>query len=517
VRVERLLLAGIAGLALLLLSLERLPFQDVPNLAQMLTLDRALRAGHASADFRPADVTVVGASLNVWLARTLVRPLPPDAALRALFLLAALGVPLAAAWLARTVGAPAAWAGLLACPLALSWPLRIGLLSYTLGVPLALLFVAAVLDGDSRRTRLHAARGALALVGYAAHPLVLAIMAVAAFVVWWTAYERERSAGLQIGTALAPAALVALIDVARDGMDQLAATRSVWNPPDAVYRGWLDSFVHVLTRSYPIADAHATLFYAPVILATAGCCIVGMRAHGDARRRALLALALTIAAGSVLAPGSLGVAFELGPRLPIVAMALFCVLAADGAAALGARARAAIAATVALALVGTAFEVRDRAAHVQAVVDGGDLRSASGRFLTYRVVDCPEPPVRSLWGRWDELRHVWAYALSVDGATPYLFAFARYHPVWYRDDVYGQMPAPPEWIANGRRGRLDPDACLELDRAWLARALRVEGYRGVVVVGLPARIDPLLAARPDGAAAQRLAPGLVLLTRAAAP
>src|SRR5688572_25738813 len=36
----------------------------------------------------------------------------------------------------------------------------------------------------------------------------------------------------------------------------------------------------------------------------------------------------------------------------------------------------------------------------------------------------------------DPERHLWAYALDVDGVTPYLFAHAFHHPVWYVGPAY---------------------------------------------------------------------------------
>src|SRR4029079_756602 len=121
----------------------------------------------------------------------------------------------------------------------------------------------------------------------------------------------------------------------------------------------------------------------------------------------------------------------------------------------------------------------------------------SGRFLTVRLSECPYRGPDSRWGLYDSERHVWTYSMSVDGVTPYLLAFARYLPVWYRADQFSdQLFAPPEWTANAMRVSRDGLACQNDDvlRILRMRALSSANHSdGLIVTGLPAQVSAALA------------------------
>src|SRR5436190_9537138 len=164
------LAAGLCLAGLLLVGLPYLPFQDLPNHALLLTYDRALGASGNAWLERPPGLAF-GYTLYIWIARGLAPVLSIDSVLRLLSILAVAGLPLATARLAAVLGAPAALAGILALPFALGWPLRMGLLSFVLGVPLALLCAASAVvlcRSASKRTLAGLALGGA--TAYLAHP-----------------------------------------------------------------------------------------------------------------------------------------------------------------------------------------------------------------------------------------------------------------------------------------------------------------------------------------------------------
>src|SRR5262249_29955881 len=108
----------------------------------------------------------------------------------------------------------------------------------------------------------------------------------------------------------------------------------------------------------------------------------------------------------------------------------------------------------------------------------------SGRYLVARFNRCQDEDSAYNWGLYDPEWHVWAYAMSIDGATPYLFAFNRYLPVWFRSDVYrDKLAAPGDWLVLSRWIR--ETGCATNNVSRLLWTIGADGYDGVLVVGLP--------------------------------
>src|SRR5262245_45090569 len=142
-RAARALFAlGLAVTAVLLLAIPYLPFQDIPNHAFILLLDQSRGSGINPYFSRP-EVTSFGYLLSTWVARLLMLWFSADTTLRLMCLAGALGLPLATARLAAVLRAPWALAGILALPLSLGWPMRMGFVSFVLGQPAILMGTAA--------------------------------------------------------------------------------------------------------------------------------------------------------------------------------------------------------------------------------------------------------------------------------------------------------------------------------------------------------------------------------------
>src|SRR5262249_24695424 len=140
--------------------------------------------------------------------------------------------------------------------------------------------------------------------------------------------------------------------------------------------------------------------------------------------------------GSVAAPEVVGLAFLVGQRIPILGMVLLCVLGAGALASLRPIGRAALALAMGLALAASIAHIRGQARRLAAILAPGRVHRPEGRYATAYLIDCPPPLPRWTWGTSIPEWHLSAYALSARGATPYLFAYARYLPVWYRGDAY---------------------------------------------------------------------------------
>ena len=114
------------------------------------------------------------------------------------------------------------------------------------------------------------------------------------------------------------------------------------------------------------------------------------------------------------------------------------------------RLRYLIIASVGLATVVALVEIAVAARRVGEIVGPSAPRTLSGRYLTARLDDdCDLDYAAERWALYDPGRHLWAYALAPEGVTPYVFAFARYLPVWFRDPAV-TVSGPPDWVANAR-------------------------------------------------------------------
>src|SRR5262249_537499 len=133
---------AMAALLAVLATLPYLPFQDIPNHTQLLTLARLIPPGQTTAFYERAGPAALGYSLYVWVDRFVLHGLAPDTSLRLIVLAAAAFMPLSIGRLAARLDASPAVARLFALPLALSWPMREGLVPYVLALPAAVLALA---------------------------------------------------------------------------------------------------------------------------------------------------------------------------------------------------------------------------------------------------------------------------------------------------------------------------------------------------------------------------------------
>ena len=518
-----LLAAGLAAAALLLLTLPYLPFQDLPNHAVLLNYDRTLGAQGNAWLQRPSFVSF-GYTAYIWYARLLAPVLSVDAALRLLLVIAVLALPLATARLAAVLGAPAALSGLLALPFALGWPLRMGLVSFVLGVPLALLCAASAVLLCRRPSRGRAA--VLALEGAAAYlthayafalALVLIVLAVAA-----SGRPARRLAALLV-LALLPATLLAGLDGWRGAWRPIETASPITAPQETMrFRPVGEALSHVACRTYGIPRAASLPPYLPhlalLVLALGGLAFV--RSGGftpaldPAARRFLLAGGALLTLGTVAMPDSAGRAYLLGSRPAMAGMCLAAIAAAAWLRRAGGGIALPLAAGVTIVCcAASAGGMAHDAWEVRQVVGTTPPRSVAGNVLVARVADCRRETSYT-WGAWDPLRQAWAYALSPWGSTPYLFAEHRYDMVWYRPGA--NPPYPPAGRAVSDERTLDPAACAERNRERVRRSLGVPGYDGVIVYGLPE--TGRLAIEASGARDPlRLAPGIWLLSAPGAP
>jgi hypothetical protein len=522
---------------LLLLGIPYLPFQDLPNHALLLSYDRLLGASGNAWLERPSDVAF-GYTLYIWIARALAPVLSIDSVLRLLAIAAVAALPLATARLAAVLGAPAALAGILALPFALGWPLRMGLLSFVLGVPLALLCAASavtVCRSPPARPGAAAIRSLAGLaigctVAYLAHPFAFALALILAALAW--GFEGGRSA--RIAARLASAFVPALALLAWDGWHgawRPTVSASIETTPEEMVRlrpvG--QAISHIACRTYGIPNAQTLLAYLPhlvVLLAGTALLVRGMRARGSAaggtaapetvRRsgsRMLLATAALLTLGTVLVPDSIGRAYLLGSRPALAGMCLVAVAAAAGLRRVMARPLPLVATVTGLACAISAASIARDAKTVALVVGDHPPRSARGNLLVVRAGTCTRHTGYN-WGAWDPLRQAWAYALSPDSSTPYLFAEHRYDMVWFRSGANPPHPPPGRVLSDERD--LDSGECAERNRDRLASTEAVPGYDGVVVVGHPDAGRRAL--RESGAREPvRLAPGLWVVSAPAPP
>jgi len=158
--------------------------------------------------------------------------------------------------------------------------------------------------------------------------------------------------------------------------------------------------------------------------------------------------------------------------------------------------------TVALSVSAVGI-VRD-ARRVEQAVGSSPPRTLSGQYFPIRAAECRD--IESyLWGNWDPLRHVWAYALSPGGGAPYLFTRHRYAPVWYR--VERIQPHPFEGLVLSDEDALSPASCVRRNRERVEGALTWPGYDGVILAGSPDAIRAALSSS-DVTSKERLAPGI---------
>jgi hypothetical protein len=496
-----------------------LPFQDFPNHLHVLQVERALRAGNEIAFLRPRAGWFFGYSLYLLPSRALPW-LGVEQALRLVVLFSALGLPLAARALAGELGAPREWVGLLSLPLALSWPLRMGLLPYVLALPLLLLATRLLVRDCRRRRGPSAALTLVATACYLAHPLAFGWLLALAPVAGMLLAPRRLGAFVRSALALTPGLLMAGWDVVQGAFRQIPGTQHTWEPSATYFRPIARAVAQLVTRTWGITDGLTGLLLVPFLLMLAWLTFLrlGQRdAPSPEQRFCAAAIVLGTLAGLVV-PGSLGTTWALGERMALLGPLFLPLAVASTAAHAPPRFRAALCAGVALALVAGQVEIATQARHLDRIVGDARIARLAGRFLTFRASDCDHGQRSRSWGHYDPQRHAWAYALGPDGVTPYIFAFAQYLPVVYDGDQFARaLRAPAEWDANAWRRRGDSTDCHPWDVRQLRGALSYGDFDGVIAFGEPSRMEALADAQAGAAEMQWLSEGMLLLRSPPAP
>lgn len=490
-----------------------LPFQDFPNHLHVLEVERALRAGSDIAFLRTREGWFFGYSLYLLPSRALPW-LDVEQALRLVVLISALGLPLAARALAGELGAPKEWVGLLSLPLALSWPLRMGLLPYVLALPLLLLATRFLVRACRASRGASVALTLAASACYLAHPLAFGWLLALGFVAGVTLAPRRVRAIGTCALALTPGLLMAGWDVAHGAFRQIAGTQHTWEPSPLYFRPLARAVAQLVTRSWGVTDGATGLLLLPFLLLLAWLTFLrlGQRAGASPEQRFCVAAVVLGVLMGLFMPGSLGTTWALGDRMAMLGPLFLPLVLASTAEQGSRRLRGALLAGVVLALGAGQVEVAAQAQHLERIV--GDARGArlSGRFLTFRASDCDHGLRSRSWGHYDPQRHAWAYALGSGGVTPYFFAFAHYLPVVYDGEQFARgLRAPAEWDANAWRRRGDSADCHPWDVRQLQGALRYGDFDGVIAFGEPARMHALAESLTGAAEMQWLSEGMLFL------
>ena len=520
--------AGLAAVVVTLWTCRYVPFQDLPNHIQVLALDSRLRGGHEAAFLAAAPGATFGYSLVVETARLLGPLFGIAAVVRLLCIASALGMPLASLGLARACvtktesdAFPAIWAALLALPLAISWPLRIGLLPYAVALPFVVLGLAsAIWTAHDGRRRTVVALAACAVTTYLAHPygfVWLVILAGGAALVLLRAAATKK-AWLRIGTGLAVVGPLLGHDLLRHRLSMVPGADATLLRSPTWWRPLPEALGHIVTRGLGATDRVALAYYEPFLAVLVVSCAIAWRRRREAKlrpsMRALVAAALLGTLGTVAVPESNENVFLLGSRAAVLGLLCWAVVAAPVIAAGGVPWRAAAVVSVTLALVFQYREVAGRAAVLADVLGPQGPERVDGTYLPVQVARC-EVASSVRWGDYDPLRHVWAYALGPGGVTPYLFAGSRYQPVWFRAGVLGDpLYGPNEHLLTDNELWRDPPECDAVMQDRLAAAATWPGaYDGVIAAGRQPELDRAIE-RSGLTVERKLAPGIYVLQRA---
>lgn len=529
IAVEHVLLAaGLVAIGVTLCVGPYVPFQDLPNHIQVLTLDSRLRDGHAAAYLVAAPGQTFGYSLVVEIARLLGPVFGTATVVRVLCVASALGIPLSSLWLARACTArddgsatAATWAAVMALPLAISWPLRVGLLPYALALPFVVLgLAAAIWTIHDRRTRTVLALAACAVTSYLAHPYGFVWLVIVAGAAGIANFRAGKGALLRVAIGIGVVAPLLGHDLVRHRLSMVPGAEATLLRSPMWWRPLPEALGHIVTRGLGVTGRDTLVYYLPLLaVIVTSCAIVWRRrrdAPGGAPPRALVAAALLATLGTVAMPESNENVFLLGSRATVLGL-LFCVVVAAPAVAGGkAWLRTAAVLSVTLAVAFQYREVAGRAKIMADVLGPRGPERVDGTYLPVQVARC-ELASSVAWGDYDPFRHVWAYALGRDGVTPYLFAGSRYQPVWFRSGVLGdELYGPHEHLLTDNETWRDASACEVVMQDRLAAAASWPGaYDGVLVAGRQPEVGRAIE-RSGLTIERKLAPGLYVLRRAAA-
>jgi hypothetical protein len=505
---------GVASVVAVLAAVPHVPFVDLPNHSLVLQMARDFRAGQQSPYFEPAGELAFTYTLFARLDWLLSPLMPVAAAVRLMVIAAVAGLPLAVWALARRLTpAGAAWAGVLALPLAVSWPAQIGLLSYVLGMPPALLAGAWAIDACAagtwpRRAGRAALVAAALLVAYLAHPMTLVLGALLVALAWFTFGTPRASIFVLLAATALPVAALLAWDVTQG---RLELTAGVVEPlrPEGPRRPLARAALQLFTYGLHVQVWSDLVWKLPFAAALVGLTALGARRppgvragiHGGAAALVMVLLAL-------FTPSAVPGAMFVCERIAAFALAVVAIPAGWGMLAAPRAARLAALAAVALALGHALAAIHRDAAEVAGLVGARPPASLEGRYLAI-IADCaprPDPfPGRVL----HETRyHLWAHAVHpTRGYMPYAFATRRYQAARHRRGEFYYTPGPA--FTRGAT----PEACERSVERRLADSLlpRARDYAGALVIGERPLLERLVSKRPEER--RWIGPGMVALTR----
>jgi len=505
-----LIVAALVVTAMLTMRVSYPPFQDFPNQLHVLTLDRAIDIPEISHYFQRPEHFVYGYSLCSLLNRASSGWISESTALRLMFVLAALGFPLGVAWVARAVGGNTLWACLLALPLALSWPVKMGFVQFSLGLAAALFGIAAAIRAarDPRLIRGLELACWISLT-YMAHALALGLLMIGMGLAWLDASRSKSRVAAIFGLALLPTGILVSADLVHDVFRAIPQTAVSLQQHPLTFRSPGPALANLFTRSYGISNAGALLWYGPLLVLLVLAAAVAFRRHPELRRTnasyLLWAVPFMILA-CVGSPETTERIYFIGSRLAALAMGLVTVVAAATVARATLTTQLIAVGTTVLALVGVLGETASRSGSLSKLLGPEGPERVSGRYLTAKVGPCADSD-EEYWGRYESERHLWAYALARDGITPYLFAWSQYHPVQYRGEIYRQHLRAPRESING--DRLLGGSCAAANQERLRGATSWVEFDGALITGRPESLSDL-AGHPNLQGARHLAPGLLL-------
>lgn len=517
-----LVTAGLLAVVLCLALCAFLPFQDVPNHAKVLALDEALRGGEVSKYLEPRPGLAFGYSLVVHLSR-LASPIVGTAGVvRIVCILSAIGIPLATAALARASGGSPSWGAFLALPLALSWPLRVGLVPYVVALPFVVLGVAAALWAGEGGLR----RRALALAGcsaaaYLAHPMAFGLLVVAASTSLLASRDRADLGRRVIRVVLGLGVVAPLLawDLHDHRLSMLADADATLLRSPVLWRPVPLAMAHLVTRGLGVTGPDALVYHEPFLLLLAVATALVWLRPSDNRpahaRRALVAAALLGSLGTLVLPESRENVFLIASRVTMFGILFWGALAAP-VVARSQRLQLFAVPSVALLLGFQVHQVTARATALESVLGASGPETVGGTFLPVQIPRCSEASSIA-WGDYDPLRHAWAYALGPTGVAPYVFAGSRYQPVWFRSGVLGgDLRAPKEHLMTENESWRSSAACeADADERITAANAWAGTYDGILVTGRPPEV--LEAIKRSGLAIDKaLAPGMYWVRRGGA-
>lgn len=508
-----LLCLSLTGIGVFLLTLRFQPFQDVPAHMHLFSLDQSL-LDHPDSYLAKPGHQIFSYNLYIWLFRMGAPWISADAMIHIQVAISALLVPLSLMFLARSANASPSQAttcGLMALPIGLSWPLKMGFIPFALGVPLVFVSIGIAMRTCRKDSpRYYAALALTIIICYCAHALTYAIACLGVGLVWLVVGRGRWMIALKLVSALLVSLPCVLWDYLHGAFEPVPGTHEIMRPSPLEFRDLDIAIEHLVTRSYGVGGLEELYFFIPLIVTL---CIgaVGFWWYRKQFRGTgvIVFFWLTMAALllATAAPESLNLLYYLSSRLSIFFIGFLTVLASVFWSQRKPWMRRLILVGVFAALGCQIASIYKRAIDVGEIMGAPSTGKMEGKFLTAHVARCQDDGSR--WGHYDSERHLWTYGLaSGKGITPYFFAWNGYHPVHYIGSrSAGSLHAPSEHI-NSEDCYGDAGYC-SANRMRILGATRWSNYDGVIITGQPELLEGALSSA-NVQVLRRLRPGMVL-------